>query len=372
MTGAHGIDIILFHQEEVLISHLRRNDAAAVAGKFVAVDAAENDAFSVQAHEAVLHLKAPETHALPDDFQKSLLRLFFIIPHSVFTDQAEGQIIEQGILCAPERRRQKSLRDSHKGSPLVLIICVLSHFHCAVQDLFPSFYKCIVKAQASGLIPGRTGLSRQHDLRFYGKSARRKCVVQSRTDTQVIDMGTGDRIQVNVPENTGEAEKVLALKPAGGSPFKDTHSKFVEARPDESCQVKFRRGKAVLAVADILSVAPQGKTALHSLEGNDQGTSLVQIVLHGCRDREIFYIGRRGIIVLRNLAGNDILPAVPGILIIDIGGNIIPFHLNMGRDTDVRPCAAVIREGFKACGRVRRLFRIGKLPEAVQGIAQYR
>ena len=75
MAGAHGIDIVLLHQDKVLAGHFRRYDTAAVAGKFMAVDAAENNAPAVEAHQAVFHLKAAEAHPLPDNFQKDLFRL---------------------------------------------------------------------------------------------------------------------------------------------------------------------------------------------------------------------------------------------------------------------------------------------------------
>jgi hypothetical protein len=76
--------------------------------------------------------------------------------------------------------------------------------------------------------------------------------------------------------------------------------------------------------------------------------------------------------VLRDLARNNVLPAVPWILIIDISRDIISFHLDMGRHRDVCPGPAVIIEGLKSFRRLRRLFRIGKLPQTVQGAAKYR
>ena len=185
-------------------------------------------------------------------------------------------------------------------------------------------------------------------------------------------MGAGNRIEIDIAEDPAEAEKVLALQPAGGSPLEDPHGQLVFSRCEKGCQVKFRGGKAVLAVADIVPVAPEGETALHALEGDDERTSLLQQGLHGLRKGKIFHIGSRGIKMFRDLTGNDILAAVPWILIIDIGRDIIAFHLDMGRDPYVRPCTAVIGGRLEAGRRVRRLIRIGKLPQTVQGTAKNR
>ena len=76
--------------------------------------------------------------------------------------------------------------------------------------------------------------------------------------------------------------------------------------------------------------------------------------------------------MFRDLSRNEILAAVPGILIIDIGRDIIAFHLDMGRNPDIRPCTAVIRDRLKAGRRVRGLLGIRNLPQTVQGIAEYR
>ena len=72
----------------------------------------------------------------------------------------------------------------------------------------------------------------------------------------------------------------------------------------------------------------------------------------------------------RNLSGHNVLAPVPGILIIDIGGHIIAFHLDMGGDPDVRPLPAVKRDILKPPGGILGPLRIGKFPEAVQGKAQ--
>ena len=183
-------------------------------------------------------------------------------------------------------------------------------------------------------------------------------------------MNRRHRIEVDVAEDPGKAEKVLALQPAGGGPFEDADSKLVLAGVKVRRQVKFRGGKAVLAVAHIVSVAPEGEAALHPLERDAERASLCKVSLHGSRDPEIFHIGSRGVKLLRDLSGHEVFPAVPGVLIVDIGWDIISLHLDMGGNADVRPAAAVKSRRFKALGRIRRARGIGKLPQTVQGITQ--
>ena len=63
----------------------------------------------------------------------------------------------------------------------------------------------------------------------------------------------------------------------------------------------------------------------------------------------------------------DLLAAVPGILIIDIGRPVPAFHLDMGRYPDLFPVAAVKGDLFKVPDRPPVIGGIGKFPHAVKG-----
>jgi len=182
-------------------------------------------------------------------------------------------------------------------------------------------------------------------------------------------MGLRHCVQIDIPENAGEPVEILALQPAGRRPFEHTDRELVLPFTQIGGQVKLGGGKAVLAVSNIAAVAPQGKTALHPLERDQKRASLRKIRLHALRHPEVLHIRGGRIKLFRDLTRYDVLPSVPGILVIDIGRDIIPLHLDMGGHTDGRPCVAVKREGFKAFRRVCRPGGIEKTPRSVQGMA---
>ena len=171
--------------------------------------------------------------------------------------------------------------------------------------------------------------------------------------------------EIHIPVNAGEPVEILILGPAAACPLEDLRGQLVFAVPDIGGQVKFRRGEAVLAVSHILSVQPERHAALHTLEGNVYGHAL-----HGFRKGKILYIACRRVEPGGNLPGQDLLPAVPWILHVQISGDIVALHLDMGRHPDLSPVSAVIVIRLKALDRVVQISSIRKLPDAVQGKAE--
>ena len=70
-------------------------------------------------------------------------------------------------------------------------------------------------------------------------------------------MDLGLCVQVDRAEDAREAEEVLILDPGGAAALVDLDAEAVVLVPNIRCQVKFRRGEAVLGIADELAVAPQ-------------------------------------------------------------------------------------------------------------------
>ena len=167
--------------------------------------------------------------------------------------------------------------------------------------------------------------------------------------------------QIHIPENAREPEKVLILAPASAAPFINLHRQLVFPLRKVRCQLKFGWREGIFAVSHILPVQPKGKRALHALEGNEKLP-----VFHVLRDRKVFYIACRRIEALRDLPGPDFLRTVPGILGVNIGRHIIAFHLDVGRNRNLIPSAAVIACRLKALGRFCIIICIGKFPHPVQ------
>lgn len=67
MARPDRVDIVLFHRNDILQDILIPDAAAALRGEFMAVDTVENNALSIQAHDAVFQFKAAETNLLSYD-----------------------------------------------------------------------------------------------------------------------------------------------------------------------------------------------------------------------------------------------------------------------------------------------------------------
>ncbi len=152
-------------------------------------------------------------------------------------------------------------------------------------------------------------------------------------------------IQVYIPENPGKTVKVLVLRPASAGPLIYLQGQLVFTFQKEWGQLKVGRGKAVFAVAHILPVEPQGHAAFHSLEGNVEGLSL-----HLFWHMEIFYIACSRVKAGRDFPVPNFFPPVPWVLGVDIGRDVVPFHLDMGRHPDVAPVPAIVIQTFKPLG----------------------
>ena len=81
----------------------------------------------------------------------------------------------------------------------------------------------------------------------------------------------------------------------------------------------------------------------------------------------MLHIAGDRVIVLRQLAGTEILQPVPGVLRVGILGMPPAFQLDVCGHVDIVPAAAVEIRLFKARNDLRRVLRVGELPQPVQG-----
>ena len=61
MTGSYGIDIVLFHGHNIFYHFFSVHNTSGLAAEFVAIYTLKYDALSVQAHNAVFHLKTAKS-----------------------------------------------------------------------------------------------------------------------------------------------------------------------------------------------------------------------------------------------------------------------------------------------------------------------
>ena len=119
-------------------------------------------------------------------------------------------------------------------------------------------------------------------MQLHQKTPARVIVIDKSADLHVPHMHFGHRIQIDIAENARKPVEILIFEPAGGRPLEDLHGKLVAAFRKIRRQLKFRRGKTVLAVPDIRSVEPEREARLHPLKRN-----IDRPPLHGFRHCEI-------------------------------------------------------------------------------------
>ena len=94
MAGTDCIDVVLFHRCQVFDQLFSRNNTAGYGAELVAVDAFKDNAFSIQHHDVVFHLKAAESDSLRNQF----------LHRSILCGDFQQKIIQHRCLCGPQFR----------------------------------------------------------------------------------------------------------------------------------------------------------------------------------------------------------------------------------------------------------------------------
>ena len=298
------------------------------------VHALEDDALAVEEHQAVAELKAPEAQRLlrdPGDL-------------AILAAQGQREGVEIRRLRAPERRALHREAGLHalRGEGAALLF----------QQRALALKTQAERTAAAGLC-------------LDGDGAHRKALVERRYHREVEQRGLRQRAEPNTAENTRKAIEILILKPAARRPLEHAHGELVLPLAQRCAQIKLRGIEAVLAVAEVLPVEPEGKAALHALEEHMQ-LPAAQPLRHG----EEADIVRHGVEELRHLAGLQVLLRVPGVLGIHVGGLVVPFQLDMRGHADRVPAAHVVVGGPEALRRGVDIFGVVELPHAVETEAQ--
>ena len=299
----------------------------------MAVDAFKDNPFSIQCHDVVFHFKAAESNSLWNQFlHRSILCGHFqqkIIQHRCFRRPQFWMIHLQNKLCFTMQHTFRTLQYSS--------ILRQRKLYVSFSDRF-----CI----NDKICPG-------------------KRIIQQSLYFQVRNMYIWNRIQIDIPVNTGKAEEVLIFAPAAACPLEYLRRQFVFSLFQVRCQFKLGRRKGILAITDKSSVQPYGNAALCSLERNKKSFSL-----HLFRHFKIFHIGSRRVEALRNLARLDFFSSFPWVLHVSILRCVVTLHLDMRRHTDIIPCSAVIFRCFKSRNRALIVFCIVKFPQSIQTVPE--
>ena len=269
----------------------------------MAVHSFEHDPLSIQSHDAVLHLKPAESYFFGNEF----LKFSFGIVHF------DLQIIEFRILRTPESR----VLDLH---------CDASVFQRKLL-----FERDIAPRQSDLCLSFAPGF--RADLKF----SFCERLIRYRADPEITDMYIRHGIKVYIPVDPRESVKILVLAPAAGGPLEHLRRKLVHSILHMVRQFEFRGCERIFTVSDELTVQPERDPALRSLERDEK-----PFPFHPFRHFKIFYIARDRIEPLRDLPRSDLFMSFPRILCVRILRYIIPLQLDMRRNMDIIPAAAVI------------------------------
>ena len=91
--AAHGVDVVLFHHQDVLLHPLDSDGLASVGVEFVAVDPLEEHALAIDQQVALADFHLPESDLDRDDFERLATRL-----------EREHQLIQIRVLRRPLAR----------------------------------------------------------------------------------------------------------------------------------------------------------------------------------------------------------------------------------------------------------------------------
>ena len=334
--GADGVDVVALHGQNIQKQLVPVRHPPAYRAEVVAVHAVEDQAFSVQKENAVLDLNPAEADLLTDDFRDGTRRV----------QDLKHDLIKVRRCGRPEKRMIKT-----EGAGAFLR--GLGNGGLGGGKLLPVMQQAHAQAAAAA---GGGG-----ELQLAGSEV----VVQQRKHGEVRDGGLRDHIQENAAEDTGEAIEVLILEPAAGRPFPDPDGQAVFPVAERVGQTEIGGREAVLAVADVHSVQPESKAALHALQRD--ADLLAAEMLRQAEGADI--VGDR-VKNLRHLAGLEFFLGIPGILGVHVGRNVIPFHLDMGGDPDAVPAGEVTVRLPEAVRGGRGIAGIAETPDAVQGHAQ--
>ena len=189
-------------------------------------------------------------------------------------------------------------------------------------------------------------------------------VIEQCFNLQVLDMAGRNRIEIDIPEDAGEAEEVLILSPGSGREAEDHGRELVRTFPvDIFRQVEFRRRERVFAVADVVAVQPEGHGRLRPLEGDTDRSLLPPVTFWQC---EVLGVHGHGIKDGRDISRFQFLHPLPGVLGVHILGSPKAFRLDVGRNPDAVPLVAVVVCPVEVLyGRIV-VFGPGELPDSVQ------
>ena len=299
VAGAHRVDVVAFHEDDVLDHALHGNGLAEYGMGIVAVGALQVSKYAVDIQLVIPKFHLPETVLEESAF----LQFAGLVVHG------QPHRIEVGLFGAPEFGGRNF--DFRTLPYFNAVFIVEAYLHAG-------------RAVHGGPQRHFTQVGIEHTLR-----------------TDVLNMSLGTGHQVHVAVNTGQAEHILVFQVGTVAPFVHLHGQGVIALFHVRRNAELGVVVGALAVTHLLAVHPHIEGRIHAVK--------VQInLLSGPvgRQGEIAPVGAHGIgfllhgIALLGLDKRRIAQERIGHIGID--GGAVALHFPVGRDFNFGPVTDVI------------------------------
>ena len=225
VARAHGVDVELLHEHDVLHHRLKREGVARVGIVLVAVDAADPQGHAVEANLAVLHLDLAEAHATPLDLHH---------PTVVILERHE-QRVQVRLLGGP----LLGIRD---GRPKRQRYLGPGVSHRVRTQRFSEYGPTLIIEQVHlDTVALHRPVSEVRDHDVHSEMRVPICLVQRRPDVVVPQVHSRQGQQVHVAEDAAEPPHVLVLQIAAIGPAVDSRRHLVVSHADVARYVELRR-----------------------------------------------------------------------------------------------------------------------------------
>ncbi len=223
VAGAHGVEVVLLHQQDVLPHRLRVERAAAVLVVLVAVHAAEQDGHAVHEQPAVLDRDRAEADPQLDGLGDA--------GRFVGRPRSEPGRVEARLLGAPRLDGQRGRRAGRE----------------------------VADAQLRDVDEAR-------DVGVHAEHADAVPVVVSRRDLDVVDRSLRAFEEVDVAEDPGQPPHVLVFEVGAARPPVHAHGEDVVAGHEVLADLVLDGEPTALAVPEEHAVQPDRAAGVDALE----------------------------------------------------------------------------------------------------------
>ena len=251
MRGAHGVEIEALHQEDILHHAFLRYVFAGFFVVLMPVYPVEQHRCTIHEHSAAVDLHFPEAHFATPDLGDLPVRL----------PERKEQGIEVGEFRRPFFRVGYFRSEVGKGG-------IAGGRKGAVHDLGDTLRHRFFQHRRAGRVvelpfegpARRIGVAEIPDDGLHIDAGIPATIIEGGLNEEVVELQGRGGAKVYVAVDAAEPPVVLVLKIAPVAPAKDLHGQNVGALFHKRSDIKFRRQRAVFAVADGCAVDPDVKS----------------------------------------------------------------------------------------------------------------